>query len=194
MIQFTATIEKIKSQSVLRLPEDASKRLPSRGQVAIIGTINGYEFMTVLEPDGYRGHWMRVNIELQKTAGVRVGSTVALVIEPTKIWPEPVVPKDFAKALDAAPSGVIDKWKDITPMARWEWVRWINETKNTDTRAVRINKSILKLGDKYRRPCCFNLTACTDPELSKAGKLIDTIEDARHVNLYDEDQTNQINK
>jgi hypothetical protein len=23
-----------------------------------------------------------------------------------------------------------------------------------------------------RRPCCFNLAACTDPDLSKNGKLI----------------------
>lgn len=174
MIQFTATLEKIKTQYILRLPDDATKQLPSRGQVAIVGTINGYEITTVLEPDGYRGHWLRVNNELLVTAGVKAGSTVAVKIEVTKNWPEPEVPKDFAKALDVAPKAVIDKWKDITPMARWEWVRWINETKNNDTRALRIDKAILKLSDKYRRPCCFNLSACTDPELSRAGKLIDS--------------------
>jgi hypothetical protein len=30
-----------------------------------------------------------------------------------------------------------------------------------------------------RRPCCFNLAACTDPDLSKNGKLIDTIDPRR---------------
>jgi hypothetical protein len=24
-----------------------------------------------------------------------------------------------------------------------------------------------------RRPCCFNLAACTDPNLSKSGRLIE---------------------
>jgi uncharacterized protein YdeI (YjbR/CyaY-like superfamily) len=81
------------------------------------------------------------------------------------------VPQDFAKALAAAPLRVKDKWKDITPMARWEWIRWVNSTGNMDTRAVRIEKSVSKLNGKHRRPCCFNLAACTDPELSKSGRL-----------------------
>ena len=33
--------------------------------------------------------------------------------------------------------------------------------------------SISKMRSGKRRPCCFNLTACTDPDLSKNGKLID---------------------
>jgi hypothetical protein len=42
----------------LRLPENVSGKLPSRGQVAVRGTINGHEFQAVLEPDGSGGHWM----------------------------------------------------------------------------------------------------------------------------------------
>jgi hypothetical protein len=34
---------------VLRLPETASNDLPTRGQVAVEGTINGVEFQTVLD-------------------------------------------------------------------------------------------------------------------------------------------------
>jgi hypothetical protein len=30
----------------------------------------------------------------------------------------------------------------------------------------------LKIRSGKRRPCCFNLAACTDPDLSKNGKLI----------------------
>ena len=29
-------------------------------------------------------------------------------------------------------------WKAITPMARWEWVRWVNATVNRDTRKRRV--------------------------------------------------------
>ena len=57
-------------------------------------------------------------------------------------------------------------------MARWEWVRWVGATKNPDTRAKRVDVSISKLRAGSRRPCCFDLSSCTDPELSKNGKLL----------------------
>jgi hypothetical protein len=172
-IHFESTLYVLKKSTILRLPEEKSKEMPSRGQVAVKGTINGHEFQTVLEPDGYWGHFIKISNELQKTVGIHAGDTATLEIEVTKDWPEPDVPKDFKEALDTAPQKVKDKWKDITPMARWEWIRWVNSTGNMDTRAVRVEKSISKLNGKHRRPCCFNLAACTDPELSKSGRLME---------------------
>jgi hypothetical protein len=155
------------------LPEKASEKLPSRGQVAVEGTINGHEFQTVLEPDGRSGHWMTVDRELQQTAHLSLGKAVPLKIEARKDWPEPNVPKDLKAALAAAPQKIRDRWNDITPMARWEWVRWINATRNPDTRHRRVEVSISKLKSGSRRPCCFNLASCTDPELSRSGRLIE---------------------
>ena len=100
---------------------------------------------------------MRVSDELKKTAGVISGDTVTVEITTSATWPEPNLPKDFADALKIAPAKVKDKWKDITPMARWEWIRWMNATLSQETRAVRIEKTISKLNGKHRRPCCFNL-------------------------------------
>ena len=51
-IRFEAALSTIETSTVLRLPEAASTKLPSRGQVAVHGTIDGVEFRTVLEPDG----------------------------------------------------------------------------------------------------------------------------------------------
>lgn len=170
-IRFEATPYVLETSTILRLPEAASKELPSRGQVAISGTINGREFRTVLEPDGYWGHWMRIDKELQKNAGIAAGDDVTLEIAPTKEWPEPDVPSDLEKALVAAPESIQKLWKEITPMARWEWVRWVNETRNPETRKHRVEVSVSKMQGGKRRPCCFNLAACTDPELSKSGRL-----------------------
>jgi len=64
-IRFGATLSTIGTSTVVRLPETASKKLPSRGQVAVRGTINGVGFQTVLEPDGNSGHWMRVDDTLR---------------------------------------------------------------------------------------------------------------------------------
>jgi hypothetical protein len=176
-VRFDATLSTIGTSTVLRLPETASKNLPSRGQVAVHGTINGVEFQTVLEPDGNSGHWMRVDDTLQRAAGISAGDTAALGIEVTRDWPEPSVPHDLAAALAAAPQKIQDLWNQITPMARWEWVRWINATNNTDTRRRRVDVSISKMKSEKRRPCCFNLAACTDPDLSKNGKLLEPGDD-----------------
>ncbi len=172
-IRFDATLYTIDKCTILRLPEEASEKLPSRGQVAVQGTINGHEFQTVLEPDGYSGHWMRVDEKLQQTAGISAGDTATLEIDSTKDWPEPSVPQDLETALAAAPQKIQNLWKDITPMARWEWVRWVNATKSPDTRKRRVEVSISKMNSGKRRPCCFDLAGCTDPNLSKNGRLLE---------------------
>jgi hypothetical protein len=172
-IRFDATLYTVGSSTIVRLPETASEKLPSRGQVAVQGTINGHTFQTVLEPDGSSGHWMRVDGPLQETAGISVGDTATVAIESTKDWPEPNVPQDLEEALAAAPQEIQDLWKAITPMARWEWVRWVNATNNPDTRKRRVEVSIAKMSSGKRRPCCFNLATCTDPNLSQNGRLLE---------------------
>ncbi|MEZ0067230.1 hypothetical protein ABIA32_003243 [Streptacidiphilus sp. MAP12-20] len=136
--------------------------------------INGIEFQTVLEPDGNLGHWMRVDDALQRAAGISAGDTATVDIEMTADWSEPGIPPDLATALATAPLQIQSLWNEITPMARWEWVRWVNATRNPDTRRRRVDVSISKMQNGKRRPCCFNLSACTDPDLSKNGKLIES--------------------
>ena len=170
-VRFSASLEAIDGSTIVRLPESASKKLPSRGQVAVRGTINGRDFETVVEPDGRAGHWMRLDPRLLRSAGIKAGGTASLGIEPTRRWPEPTVPKDLDQALSAAPRKIQELWQDITPMARWEWVRWVNATPNSDTRKRRVEVTISKMKSGKRRPCCFDLSSCTDPQLAKNGRL-----------------------
>jgi Domain of unknown function (DUF1905)/Bacteriocin-protection, YdeI or OmpD-Associated len=172
-IRFDATPRTIDRWTIVQLPEEASAKLPSRGQVAVRGTVNGHDFKTVVEPDGSSGHWLRIDRKLQKLAHVSVGHSATFGIQPIKDWPEPSLPKDFEAALAAAPAKIQDLWQDITPMARWEWVRWVNATRNPDTRQKRVEVSISKMTGGKRRPCCFNLAACTDPYLSQNGRLLE---------------------
>ena len=51
-ICFEATPLQIGDWTILRLPESASARLPSRGMALVEGTINGFRSKIVLEPDG----------------------------------------------------------------------------------------------------------------------------------------------
>jgi hypothetical protein len=171
-ICFEAQVRRTGGSTILRLPDDASAKLPSRGQVAVKAVMNGHAFQTVLEPDGRRGHWLKIDKKLQQALAVSEGDTVGVNVEPTKDWPEPAIPEDFQTALAEAPD-VFASWKSITPMARWEWVRWINATKNLQTRERRVEVGISKLRSGKRRPCCFDLAACTDPDLSKNGVLVE---------------------
>jgi hypothetical protein len=170
-IRFEAHVREVGGSTILTLPDDASARLRSRGQVAVTGRMNRHAFETVLEPDGRRGHWLKVDEELRDALALRDGDGVTVELEATRDWPEPNIPEDLQTALAAAPD-IAESWADITPMARWEWVRWINATRNPDTRARRVEVAISKLRSGKRRPCCFDLSACTDPDLSKNGRLV----------------------
>ncbi len=111
-IRFDATPYTIGKSTILRLPEKASVKLPSRGQVAVQGTINGHQFQTVLEPDGTFGHWMRIDRKLRESAAARAGDSATLEIAAVKDWPEPGVPQDLMTALTSAPEKIQDLWKE----------------------------------------------------------------------------------
>jgi hypothetical protein len=170
-IRFEAQLCTIDGTGLVQLTPAASEQLPSRGQVAVHATIDGHPFETVVEPDGRKGHWVRVDRDLQDAAGVGPGDTVTMTLEVAPDWPEPDVPDDLGAALVAAPARIREVWDDITPMARWEWVRWVGATANPATRERRVEVSISKLDGGKRRPCCFDLASCTDPDLAKSGKL-----------------------
>jgi hypothetical protein len=174
VIRFEAKPFKVGALTVLRLPKDASAKLPSRGQVMVKGTINNLHFQIALEPDGNGSHWLDVTKNMQKSAGVSAGDTATLAIESTKDWPEPSVPADWKAAL--ANPQINALWMSITPMARWEWLRWIGSTSQSETRKRRIEVACSKLLAGERRPCCFNRSMCCVPDVSKNGILLESQE------------------
>jgi hypothetical protein len=136
------------------------------------GTLHGYAFQTPLEPDGIGSHWFRVSDTLLEAAGAKIGDSVSVAVEPMALWPEPEVPGDLARALASDPP-VHRIWLDITPLARWDWIRWIGSTRNPDTRAIRIEKTLSKLRSGKRAACCFDRSQCTDPSMSRNGVLLE---------------------
>jgi hypothetical protein len=172
-IRFQAKLTAIGSQTILRLPEAASRKLPSRGMSVVEGTFNGHAFQAPLEPDGMGSHWLRVSNRMLKAARAGVGDSVSVALEPMAPWPEPKVPADLAAALASDPQAR-RLWMDITPVARWDWIRWIGSTRNRETRAIRIEKTLSKLRSGKRAACCFNRSQCTDPSMSRNGVLLES--------------------
>lgn len=171
-IHFQTTLFTIEPWVILQLPEDASANFTSRSQVVVNGTVNNVPFETVLEPDGKWSHFFKVSEDLQKAANVKSGDSIDVELEQVQEWPEPDIPEDLQKALNDNPD-VHMFWDTVTPMARWEWIRWINATKSAETRAHRIVVSLSKMRKGEKRPCCFNRAMCTDPYVSKGGRLLD---------------------
>ena len=99
----------------------------------------------MLEPDGIKGHWIKVDPALRRAAHIGGGDPVNVTVQATPDWPEPDMPPDLAAALAGAPQEIRDIWNDITPMARWEWVRWVNATASPATRQRRVEVTISKM-------------------------------------------------
>jgi len=177
-INFEAKLFEINSWIILKLPESASAKLPSRGMTMVSGTINGAPFKAVLEPDGRYApgqnpsHWFRPDKKVLDDASAKAGDTVHVSLEPTTEWIEPEVPEDVKKALATSPKAEA-LWKDITPLARWDWIRWIRAVKTPETRQKHIEVALDKLNKGMRRPCCFNRNLCSEPYVSHNWVLLE---------------------
>lgn len=75
---------------------------------------------------------------------------------PTKISAGTVhqMPPDLRKALLAS-AKVLALWQDITPLARNEFICWVENAKQIETRARRIKRTGEELLEGKRRPCCW---------------------------------------
>jgi hypothetical protein len=154
------------SWTFLILPKNASAKLASRGMTAIEGTINGFSFEAVLEPDGQKSHWLKVDRKLSEAARAAVGDVVTLEIAPAAEDPEPEVPADLRKALAAAAPKARKLWSDITPNARRDWIHWVTSAKQEETRARRIKNACSMLAAGKRRVCCFDRSGFYSKSLS----------------------------
>ena len=172
-IHFETKLFKINSKTILLLPKNISFKLPSRGMTYVKGTINNFPFQAALEPDGRGSHWLKIDQAMSKVINASVGDVVTLEIESSKEWSEPKVPEDLKIALKSALQAD-QLWQNITPMARWDWIRFINSTKVAETRKRRIEVTLSKLNKGEKRPCCFNRSLCCDPSVSKNGVLLES--------------------
>lgn len=64
------------------------------------------------------------------------------------------MPTDLRKAL-IANAAALEAWNDITPLARNEFICWVEDAKQEKTRERRIRRTREELEEGKRRPCCW---------------------------------------
>jgi hypothetical protein len=148
-------VPKTATWSFLILPTAASAKLPTRSMCSVEGEFAGQAFRATLAPDGQGSHWLKVPRALREAAGVEVGSVAAVDVVPTREQPEARVPTDLRKALVASPEAKA-QWTKLTPIARRDWIQWIESSKQAATRARRIANGCDMLASGKRRVCCFD--------------------------------------
>ena len=137
------------------LPGEASATLPRRGRTSVDGTLNGQRFRAVLEPDGKKSHWLKIDPALQSASNTTFGDVARFEITPVAREPEPEVPADLLEALQASPPSRAT-WEATTTLARVDWIHWVVSAKQAKTRAKRIGDACDKLAAGEKRVCCFD--------------------------------------
>lgn len=140
------------SQTLLNVPEVVSKKL--RGMTKVEGTINGHPFRAELLATTSGDRSLRVNKAMRDGACADVGDTVELAILGPE--PAPTIPADLRGVLTASQTAKM-LWKDLTVVARRDWIRWIEGAKTPQTRARRVKRTVEQLSEGKRRPCCVNV-------------------------------------
>jgi uncharacterized protein YdeI (YjbR/CyaY-like superfamily) len=64
------------------------------------------------------------------------------------------LPADLREGLGASGTA-LEAWRDITPLARNEFICWVSEAKQAATRERRIRRTREELEEGMRRPCCW---------------------------------------
>ena len=64
------------------------------------------------------------------------------------------LPDDLKAALESDPAALAT-WQDITPLARNEWICWVESPKKAETRRKRVDWGRSSLSEGKRRPCCW---------------------------------------
>ena len=64
------------------------------------------------------------------------------------------LPDDLRDGLTAS-AAALAAWQDITPLARNEFICWVEDAKQQATRERRIRRTREELEEGMRRPCCW---------------------------------------
>lgn len=82
------------------------------------------------------------------------------------------VPADMRSALLSS-NTALTAWENISPLARNEWICWVESVKQQTTRAHHITRAVDELSKGKKRPCCWmGCVHRTDKPMSASQKFL----------------------
>jgi hypothetical protein len=126
------------------VPAEIEKQIGERGLVKVKGTVNGIPIRSSLMPQGDGSHYIVVNKSIRDKAGVKAGDQVNLELSLDSAERRIEPPDDLSEALKKNPPAR-SAFEKHSYSRRKEYIDYINESKKSETRSRRIEKSIYLL-------------------------------------------------
>lgn len=82
------------------------------------------------------------------------------------------VPEDMENAL-ISDTDCLDRWNNLTPIQRNEWICWVTIVKKPETRADHIRRMVEELNEGKRKPCCWPGCPHRRPSAQKWFKVVE---------------------
>lgn len=130
--------------TIVRVPFDVTKTWPVRKGRRVRGEIEGFAFRTTLFPHPKGGNVLLVNKKMQAGAGVRVGGTARIWLEPDLEEREILLPEELKRELNS--DRRLRKWFEaLSDSMRREIGKWADEPKTPASRQKRAEKMAERL-------------------------------------------------
>lgn len=121
---------------IIRIPFDAAKTWGKRGQVRVLGEINGFGFASTLFPTGKGGHFLLVNKKMQKGGNAAPGMKAKFHLQPDNTPKRVTPPKELMTELGQS-NRLLTFFQSMSHSVR-NWIsKWVADPKSPDARTRR---------------------------------------------------------
>lgn len=130
--------------SCIQIPFDVPAALGSKSRIPVKGTVNGFPFRSSVFPTGDGNFFLMVNKTMQQGARVHLGERVQVVLERDNEPRVIAIPKELAEELNRNAEAKA-AFQRLPYSHQKEYVDWITEAKQVETRRRRIEKALAML-------------------------------------------------
>jgi hypothetical protein len=148
-MRFRTTVELGgKTATGMQVPDEVVEALGAGKRPAVSITVGGHTYRTTVATMGGR-FLVPLSADNRAAAGVAAGDEVDVEIALDTAPRDVPLPDDLRAALD---DDAVRFFDGLAPSHRKEWVRWVEDAKKPETRAVRIAKTAeaLRTGKRTR--------------------------------------------
>ena len=147
---FQARLYKIGVNRAIDVPVKISDSFGGGGFIPVQGSIEGIPITSTLVPRGNGRHRLFVHSRIWNRLKIEKGDFVEVLLTHGEPPIEPAIPEELALALQMT-RGAAESFRQVTSALRREFINWIQNAKQPETRAGRIRKGLPVLMARARK-------------------------------------------